>query len=142
MHNNPCIGTSRNVAKHIVDKLFKDIPKNIPLIAVTGTNGKTTTTRLIAHILSIAGYTVGMTTTSGIYIDGKCIFKGDTTGPKSALTVLMNKNIDAAVLETARGGMIREGLAYDLADVAVITNITEDHIGIDEVETIEDYGKS
>lgn len=141
MHNNPCIGTSRNVAEHIVDKLFKDIPKNILLISVTGTNGKTTTTRLIAHILSIAGYTVGMTTTSGIYIDGKCIYKGDTTGPKSALTVLMNKNVDAAVLETARGGIIREGLAYDLADVAVITNITEDHIGIDEVETIEDMAK-
>lgn len=128
-------------AINMVDKLFKDIPKTIPLIAVTGTNGKTTTTRLITHILSIAGYCVGMTTTSGIYIDGKCIFKGDTTGPKSALTVLMNKNVDAAVLETARGGMIREGLAYDLADVAVITNITEDHLGIDGVETIEDLAK-
>lgn len=141
MHHNPSFGISRNVAGHIVDKLFKDIPKNIPLIAVTGTNGKTTTTRLIAYILSIAGYIVGMTTTSGIYIDGKCVFKGDTTGPKSALTVLMNKDIDAAVLETARGGMIREGLAYDLADVAVITNITEDHLGIDGVETIEDLAK-
>ena len=141
MHNNPCIGTSRNVAKHIVDKLFENIPISIPLIAVTGTNGKTTTTRLIAHILSIAGYTVGMTTTSGIYIDGKCVFKGDTTGPKSALTILMNKDIDAAVLETARGGIIRKGLAYDLADVAVITNITEDHIGIDGVETIEEMAK-
>jgi len=141
MHHNPSFGTQRNVAGHIVDKLFKDIPQNIPLIAVTGTNGKTTTTRLISYILSIAGYTVGMTTTSGIYIDGKCAFKGDTTGPKSALTVLMNKDIDAAVLETARGGMIREGLAYDLADVAVITNITEDHLGIDGVETIEDLAK-
>ena len=141
MHHNPCIGASRNVAGHIVDKLFKDIPKSIPLVAVTGTNGKTTTTRLISHILSIAGYTVGMTTTSGIYIDGKCTFKGDTTGPKSALAVLMNKSIDAAVLETARGGMIREGLAYDLADVAVITNITEDHLGVDGVETIEDLAK-
>lgn len=141
MHHNPYIGTKRNVAGYIVDKLFKDTPRNIPLVAVTGTNGKTTTTRLIAHILSIAGYTVGMTTTGGIYIDEKCVFKGDTTGPKSALAVLTDKNVDAAVLETARGGIIREGLAYDLADVGVITNITEDHIGIDEVETIEDLAK-
>lgn len=141
MHHNPCLGTKRNVAGHIVDKLFKDIPRNIPLVSVTGTNGKTTTTRLTAHMLSIAGYTVGMTTTSGIYIDGKCIFKGDTTGPKSALAVLTNKNVDAAVLETARGGLIRDGLAYDLADVGVITNITEDHLGIDGVDTIEDLAK-
>lgn len=141
MHHNPCMGTKRNVAGNIVDKLFKDIPKNIPLVAVTGTNGKTTTTRLTAHILSIAGHTVGMTTTSGIYIDGKCIFKGDTTGPRSALAVLTNKNVDAAVLETARGGIIREGLAYDLADVGVITNITEDHLGIDGVDTLEDLAK-
>jgi cyanophycin synthetase len=141
MHHNPCIGTKRNVAGHIVDKLFKDIPRNIPLVSVTGTNGKTTTTRLTAHILSIAGYTVGMTTTSGIYIDGKCIFKGDTTGPKSALAILTDKNIEAAVLETARGGIIRDGLAYDLADVGIITNITEDHLGIDGVDTIEDLAK-
>ena len=141
MHHNPGIGATRNVAGSIVDSLFKDIPSNIPLIAVTGTNGKTTTTRLIAHILSIVGYTVGMTTSGGIFIDGKCIFKGDTTGPKSALTVLMNKNIDAAVLETARGGILREGLAYDLADVAVITNITEDHLGLDGVETLDDLAK-
>ncbi|MBU3183850.1 cyanophycin synthetase [Clostridium estertheticum] len=140
VYHNPCIGT-HNVAGHIVDKLFKDIPKSIPLVAVTGTNGKTTTTRLIAHILSISGYTVGMTTSSGIYIDGKCVFKGDTTGPKSALTVLMNRSIDVAVLETARGGIIRGGLAYDLANVAVITNITEDHLGIDGVDTIEDLAK-
>jgi len=141
MHHNPYIGAKRNVASYIVDKLFKDVPKNIPLVAVTGTNGKTTTTRLIAHILSTSGYTVGMTTTSGIYVDGKCLFKGDTTGPKSALAVLMNKDVDAAVLETARGGIIREGLAYDLADVAVITNIMEDHLGIDGVETLEDLAK-
>ena len=123
------------------DKLIKDIPRSIPIVAITGTNGKTTTTRLITHILSIFGYVVGMTTTSGIYINEKCICKGDMSGPKSALVVLTNKNIDAAVLETARGGIIREGLSYDLADVAVITNITEDHIGIDEVETIEDLAK-
>jgi len=141
MHHNPYIGTKRNVAGCIVDKLFKDIPKNIPLVAITGTNGKTTTTRLISHILKTAGFTVGMTTTSGIYIDGDCIYRGDTTGPKSALAVLTNKNIDAAVLETARGGLIREGLAYDLADVAVITNITEDHLGMDGVKTLADLAK-
>ena len=141
MHHNPYIGVKRNVAGHIVDKLFKDMPKSIPVVAITGTNGKTTTTRLISHILKIEGYTVGMTTTGGIYTDGKCIFKGDTTGPKSALAVLTNKDIDAAVLETARGGIIREGLAYDLADVAVITNITEDHLGMSEVKTIEDLAK-
>ena len=123
------------------DKLLKDVPRDIPIVAITGTNGKTTTTRLITHILKVSGYKVGMTTTSGIYIDGECIFKGDTSGPRSALDVLKNKDIDAAVLETARGGIIRGGLAYDLADVAVITNITEDHIGIDEVETIEDLAK-
>jgi cyanophycin synthetase len=141
MHHNPSIGKERNVAGLIVDKLFENSPKSIPVIAVTGTNGKTTTTRLIGHILSISGYKVGMTTTGGIYINGKCIYEGDTTGPKSALTVLVNKEVEAAVLETARGGIIREGLAYDAADVAVITNITEDHIGVDEVETIEELAK-
>ncbi|MGH4050215.1 MAG: Mur ligase family protein [Clostridium sp.] len=123
------------------DKLIKDIPRNIPIVAITGTNGKTTTTRLITHILTISGYIVGMTTTSGIYINEKCICKGDMSGPKSALVVLTNKDINAAVLETARGGIIREGLGYDLADVAVITNITEDHIGINEVKTIEDLAR-
>lgn len=133
---------TKGVSAHISqDKLFNDIIKSFPLVAVTGTNGKTTTTRLIAHILFVSGYTVGMTTTGGIYIDGKCILKGDTTGPKSAFTLLTNKHIDAAVLETARGGIIRGGLCYDLADVAVITNITEDHLGIDEVETLEDLAK-
>lgn len=141
MHHNPSSGTKRNVAGHIIDELFRDKAERIPLVAITGTNGKTTTTRLIAHILSIAGYTVGMTTTDGIYINGKCIFKGDTTGPKSALAVLMNKDIDAAVLETARGGIIRGGLAYDVADIGVITNITPDHLGLDEVESMEDLAK-
>ncbi len=141
MHHKPYLGIKRNVAGKIVEALFKDIKENIPVISITGTNGKTTTTRLVSHILKLNGLKVGMTTTSGIYIGGKCILKGDTTGPKSALAVLTNKEVEAAVLETARGGIIRQGLAYDLADVGVITNITEDHLGIDEVETLEDLGK-
>ncbi|NMM61574.1 cyanophycin synthetase [Clostridium sp. P21] len=144
MHHYPSKGASRNVAGAIVDMMFKDTPKSTPIISVTGTNGKTTTTRLIAHVMSLAGYNVGMTTTGGIYINNKCVEKGDTTGYDSAKVILSSKEIDAAVLETARGGMIRRGLAYDLADVGVITNITEDHLGIDGIDTIEDlaYVKS
>jgi cyanophycin synthetase len=138
MHHYPYKGESRNVAKAILHMMFKDTPKSIPVISVTGTNGKTTTTRLIGHTLALAGYNVGMTTTGGIYVNNKCIDKGDTTGPESAKTILMNKEIDAAVLETARGGIIRGGLAYDLADVGVITNITNDHLGLDGVDSIED----
>lgn len=138
MHHYPSKGNSRNVAGTIVDMMFKNETKDIPLVSITGTNGKTTTTRLIGHVLGILGKNVGMTTTGGIYINNKCVYKGDTTGYYSAKTVLMNKEIDAAVLETARGGIIRKGLAYDLADVAVITNITEDHLGIDGIDTMED----
>lgn len=116
--------------------------KDIPIIAVTGTNGKTTTTRLIAFALSKAGFNVGMTTTDGIYINEECIFKGDNTGPRSALEVLSNNDINVAVLETARGGLVRNGLAYDLADVAVITNVSDDHLGLDGIETIEDLAKA
>lgn len=138
MHHYPSKGKVRNVAGAIVDMMFKETPTSVPVISVTGTNGKTTTTRLIGHVLSKLGNTVGMTTTGGIYIDNKCIYKGDTTGYYSAKTVLTNREVDMAVLETARGGIIRKGLAYDLADVAVITNITEDHLGIDNIETLED----
>jgi UDP-N-acetylmuramyl tripeptide synthase len=115
--------------------------RKIPIIAITGTNGKTTTTRLIAYILSKAGYKVGWTTTDGIYINGNCIFEGDTTGPISARMVLENNEIDVAVLETARGGMVRDGLAYDLADIGVITNVADDHLGLDGIETLEDLAK-
>jgi cyanophycin synthetase len=107
-------------------------------VSVTGTNGKTTVTRLVAHTLTAAGYTVGMTSTSGTYIGGNCICSGDNSGPRSARSLLSNKKIDAAVLETARGGIVREGLGYDLADVGIITNITDDHLGIDGIETLED----
>lgn len=138
MHLYPSKGKPVNVAGDIMDMLYPDNTKcTIPIVAVTGTNGKTTTTRLIRHTLIGCGLNVGMTSTSGIYIGNRCIQKGDTTGPISARLVLNNKEIDAAVLETARGGIVRKGLGYDVADVAVLTNITEDHLGIDGVETLE-----
>ncbi|NLY43057.1 MAG: cyanophycin synthetase [Clostridiaceae bacterium] len=145
MHVCPSEGKPRDVGKDIVDMLFpKGVPFSIPIFSVTGTNGKTTTTRMIAHILKMQGLTVGMTTTSGIYINDNCILKGDNTGPDSARMVLGNKHVEAAVLETARGGILRKGLGYDLADVGVITNITEDHLGLDGIYTLEDlaYVKS
>jgi len=143
MHQYPWKGKSRNVAASILDMMFNN-KNRIPLIAVTGTNGKTTTSRLIAHVLNLAGYKTGLTTTGGIYIGNKCIDKGDTTGYDSAMGVLMCSDVDAAVLEVARGGLIRRGLAYDRADVGVITNITEDHLGLNGIETIEEmaYVKS
>lgn len=144
MHQYPYKGECRNVAKAIVDMMFKEDNGSIPIISITGTNGKTTTTRLIAHTLSISGKKVGMTTTGGIYINNKCIDKGDTTGYYSARTILTNKEIEVAVLELARGGLIKAGLPYDLADVGVITNITEDHLGLGGINTLEDmaYVKS
>ena len=144
MHEFPCKGENRNVGEAIINMMFKDIKEQVPLISVTGTNGKTTTTRLIAHIFNLAGYKTGFTSTGGIYIDGKIIDKGDTTGYNSALTLLTNKEVEAIVLETARGGIIKKGLAYDLADVGVITNITPDHLGLDGINTLEDlaYVKS
>lgn len=139
MHHYPAEGKPRNVARAIVDMLYPPGSKfSIPIVSVTGTNGKTTTTRMIAHILSLYGYNVGMTTTGGIYINNKCILKGDTTGPNSARTILNDRNVEAAVLETARGGIIRSGLGYDLADVGVITNISDDHLGIDGIKTTSD----
>ncbi|KMT22822.1 cyanophycin synthetase [Clostridium cylindrosporum] len=144
MHIHPCSGKERNVASHILDYMYKDEEKAIPIVSITGTNGKTTTTRMVAHALSLNGHFTGMTTTSGIYLDGRCIEKGDTTGPDSAKVILMDKRVEAAVLETARGGMLRRGLGYDLSDVGVVTNITEDHLGIDGINTLEDlaYVKS
>lgn len=141
MHHYPWRGKKRNVAGSIIDMLFKDDARAIPITAVTGTNGKTTTSRLIAHVLEMKGYNVGMAVTGGIYINGRCIAKGDTTGYDSARTILMNKSVDCAVLECARGGLIRRGLAYDLADVGVITNITNDHLGIDGINSIDELAK-
>ncbi|WP_294405449.1 cyanophycin synthetase [uncultured Clostridium sp.] len=144
MHHFPSKGKKRDVGKAIVDMLYEGHLYNIPVISVTGTNGKTTTVRMIGHVLSKMGLNTGITSTDGIYINNKCIHEGDDSGFKSAKTVLFNKDVEAAVLETARGGLIRRGLAYDLADVAVITNITNDHLGLDGVESMEDlmYVKS
>ena len=138
MHLYPTEGVKHDVGEAILKLQYNGVPSNIPVVSITGTNGKTTTTRLISHVLRCMGHKVGMTSTDGIYIDGECIDSGDDTGYYSAKTVLLNKEVDVAVLETARGGLIKRGLAYDLADVAVITNITEDHIGLNEVNSMEE----
>lgn len=139
MHLYPSKGRPRNVTGLILDMMFPPGTKHsIPVISITGTNGKTTTARMVTHIFRVFGMSVGLAVTGGVYINDKCIIKGDTTGPASARTVLMDKSIDVAVLETARGGIIRSGLAYDLSDVGVLTNISEDHLGIDGIDTLED----
>jgi len=143
MHLQPSVGISRPVGEAIVSTLFPDGDDGrIPIAAVTGTNGKTTTTRFIAHILRGQGLRVGMTCTDGIYVDGRRIDTGDCAGPKSARAVLMNPSVETAVFETARGGILREGLAFDRCDVAVVTNIGEgDHLGLSEVHTVETLAK-
>jgi len=139
MHLDPSEGKPRPVGEAIVDMLFE--PGNdgrIPIVAVTGVNGKTTTTRFIAHLLKLNGLCVGMTCTDGIYVGDRRIDDGDCSGPKSARAVLLNPAVDAAVLETARGGIVREGLGFDKCDVAVVTNIGEgDHLGISGIDTLE-----
>lgn len=139
MHLYPSEGQSRNVARDIVEMLFpKNKPYSIPIISITGTNGKTTTTRLVRHVLAMMDLKVGMTSTSGVFIDNECILKGDNTGPVSAGLVLSHKDVEVAVLETARGGIVRRGLGYDLADIGAVVNISEDHIGLDNLNSLED----
>lgn len=139
MHLQPTYGQKRDVVSPILDMIYPPGKKfAIPIIAVTGTNGKTTTTRMINHILKHCGQTVGMTTTQGIYINSKCLEEGDTTGYKSAQRILNNRQIDAAVLEIARGGIIKKGLGYKRADVAVFTNLSNDHLGIDGINSLEE----
>jgi cyanophycin synthetase len=139
MHLAPSAGMPRPVGRAIIDMMFADgTDGRIPIVAVTGTNGKTTVTRFIAHLLRNAGKTVGMTCTEGIYIDERRIESGDCSGPVSAASVLMHPMVEAAVLETARGGILRAGLAFDLCDVAVVTNIAEgDHLGLNDIHTVE-----
>ena len=142
MHVNPAEGKPRNVAGAVVDMLFPPGSKyDIPIVAVTGTNGKTTTIRLISHILGLNGNIVGMTSTDGIIIGNNSIIEGDYSGPEGAKIVLMDASVDHAVLEVARGGIIRRGLGYEESDVAVITNITRDHLGEGEINTLEDLAR-
>ncbi len=139
MHLVPEEGEGRDVGAALVDHLFPPGSEaSIPVISVTGTNGKTTTARLLAHFFRQQGLVVGLATTGGVYIGERCIFSGDTTGPKSARAVLRHPDVEVAVLETARGGILRGGLGYDKADVAVVTNIGPDHLGQDGVETLDD----
>jgi cyanophycin synthetase len=139
MHVEPSSGDTRDVGARIVDSLYPGGDDGrIPTVAVTGTNGKTTTARLTAHLLTGYGLRVGLTTTDGIYIDGRLVQHADATGPRSAQAILGDPTVEAAVLETARGGIVREGLGYDWTDVGVITNISADHLGQDGMHAIED----
>ena len=139
MHHYPSAGMPRDVGQAVVDALFpQGAPSRIPIISITGTNGKTTVTRMVGHVLSSTGICVGMTTTDGIYIDNERVVEGDTTGPQSAQVVLGDPAVEAAVLETARGGILRRGLGYDWSDIGVMTNISEDHIGQDGIKSVED----
>lgn len=142
MHLSPSEGIGRNVAEHVVDMLFPPgTPSRIPIFAITGTNGKTTTTRLIAHILRNSGRAVGFTTTDGTYIGNEQILTGDNTGPVSAQLVLKDPTVEVAVLETARGGIIRSGLGFDYCDVGVVLNVAADHLGLKDVNTLEDLAR-
>ncbi|MDW7651974.1 MAG: cyanophycin synthetase [Bacillota bacterium] len=139
MHLHPTEGKKRDVAKKIVDMLFPPgTPSRVPLFSVTGTNGKTTTTRMLEYIMRQHGLVTGMCCTDGIYISGNQVQRGDMTGPGGARSVLANPDIEVAVLETARGGIIRRGLGYDRADVAIICNVRPDHLGQDGIETMDD----
>ncbi len=138
MHLDPTDGLPRNVAEPVIDMLYPPgTSARIPIIAVSGTNGKTTTTRLIAHIVKQMGHKVGYTTTDGVYIQNQMMMRGDCTGPVSAEFVLRDPTVDFAVLECARGGILRAGLGFHNCDVAVVTNVAEDHLGLQGIDTIE-----
>jgi cyanophycin synthetase len=139
MHLAPSSGQPRDVAGPIIEMLYpEDTPSRIPIIAITGTNGKTTVTRLVSHMYETARWVVGMTCTDGTYINEERILTGDCSGPKSALAVLLHPHVEVAVLETARGGIIREGLAFDYCSVGVVTNISPDHLGLGGVNTLDE----
>ncbi len=138
MHVAPSEGTPRDVAGPVLDMLFPaETPRRIPIAAVTGTNGKTTTARMLAHILQMSGYTVGLTSTDGVHIGGQLSVPGDMTGPVSARMVLRDPSVDAAVMETARGGMLRGGLGFQRCNVAACLNVSADHLGLEGIDTLE-----
>lgn len=138
MHVAPSEGTPRDVAGPVLDMLFPPgTPKRIPIAAITGTNGKTTTSRMLAHILQMNNYTVGLTSTDGVYIDGQLTVSGDMTGPVSARMVLRDPSVDAAVMESARGGMLRSGLGFRRCNVACCLNVAADHLGLKGINTLE-----
>lgn len=142
MHLAPSEGLPRNVAAPVIDMLYPPgKPSRIPIIAVTGTNGKTTTTRLLAHIIKNVGFRVGFTTSDGIYVQNHLLEKGDTTGPLSAEFILKDPTVEFAVLETARGGILRAGLGFNQCDIGIVTNITEDHLGISDIDTLDDLAR-
>ncbi len=138
MHVAPSEGQPRDVAGTVIDMLFPHGQESrIPIAAITGTNGKTTTSRMLGHIMKASGKIVGMTSTDGVYVDGKLSVKGDMTGPKSAQMVLRDPKVDFAVMETARGGLVRSGLGFQNSDVAACLNVTGDHLGLGGIETVE-----
>ena len=142
MHLAPTSGLPRNVAAHVIDKLFpQGSTSRIPIIAVTGTNGKTTTTRLISHLAKMKGYKVGYTTSDGVYIQNRLLMKGDCTGPASAEFVLKDPTVNFAVLECARGGLLRAGLGFHKCDIGIVTNVAADHLGLKGIHTIEQLAK-
>jgi cyanophycin synthetase len=143
MHLAPTTGLPRNVAAPVVDKLFPNSGDTgrIPIIAITGTNGKTTTSRLIAHIAKMRGFRVGYTTSDGVYIQNRLLMKGDCTGPQSAEFVLKDPTVNFAVLECARGGILRAGLAFPSCDVGIVTNVSADHLGLKGIHTIEQLAR-
>lgn len=142
MHLQPSEGRPRNVARPMIDLLFPPgAESRIPIFAITGTNGKSTSSRMLAHILKGAGLTVGLTDTTGIRIGDAQIMRGDCSGPKSARLVLREPGVDAAVLETARGGILREGLGFDRCDVGAVLNVSADHLGLKGLQTVEDLAE-
>ncbi|MFC1457445.1 cyanophycin synthetase [Microvirga arabica] len=139
MHLQPSEGRARNVARPVMDMLFpRGTPTRIPILAITGTNGKSTTSRMVGHILRAHGLCVGLTSTTGIYMNGRRVVEADASGPWSARVVLKEPTVDVAVLETARGGILREGMGFSECDVGLVTNIQPDHLGLKGIDTIED----